>query len=305
MLPGDSIGGVEAVQHHPENIPLRRALTRLATQRSRENRARVYEHLLNGPILVAITELPREPAPRRSGLEASCDSCILDNPLPLRFATARGPSEERALAVFSDPAAVAARDPSSVWLAIEPHTLLHWIAHSDCGGMVLNPQGLSAFVPRADIEELAGLRSPSQSGGSQARRRASTESAILGALNHLYDDENPRAFLVLAEEKTKKAVQFARALDGSLTLDVFASSLTGAEIGRARQIFAGIEGYVGELPEPARDPGAIGGIDSRTNTADFKAIFRGDVAHATQSAMKIFTWVYGFPPSFDLNIEMR
>ena len=140
------------MQYLPETPPLRRALAKLSRQQSGENRARVYEHLLSGPILVAITELPSYAAFAGPGALAS------ERSLPVRFTTAHGPSGELVLAIFTDAAAVAARNPSSVWLAIEPRALLRWVASENLGGLVLNPQGLSAFIPRDDVLELAGLR---------------------------------------------------------------------------------------------------------------------------------------------------
>ena len=114
MSPESTIGGFEGEQYSPENPPLRRALAKLSRRRSQENRAQVYEHLLNGPILVAIAELPQCAAYTGSDVLAT------ERSLPVSFTTARGPCGEVALAVFTDTAAVAARNPSSVWLGIEP-----------------------------------------------------------------------------------------------------------------------------------------------------------------------------------------
>lgn len=296
MSPQCTIGGFEAMQHLPENPPLRQALARLSKRGSGENRARVYEHLLSGPILVAIAELPSCTANAGPGALAT------ERELPVRFATARGPGGALALAVFTDAAAVAARNPSSIWLAIEPRTLLVWVANENLGGLVVNPQGLSAFIPRDDVLELAGLRVPRRVRGAAHRGTRGPETSIRRALDSLYDASNPHVFLILEEQTTKKSVQFARALDGSVTLDVFTSKLTKGEIRRAKQMFDGIAGYVDE-PCAFEDPS--GPLHAGAEIANFKAIFSGDPALATKSAMKIFTWVFGFPPSFDLRVEMR
>ncbi len=109
----------------------------------------------------------------------------------------------------------------------------------------------------------------------------------------------------LEEQKTKKSVQFARALDGSVTLEVFTSKMTKDEIRRAQQMFNGIADYVDE-PSAFDDlAGTSAELHGAPEIAYFKAILSGDPALATASAMKIFTWVYGFPSSFDLGIEMR
>ncbi len=126
-------------------------------------------------------------------------------------------------------------------------------------------------------------------------RRGGPEATIRRALDLLYDASNPHVFLNLEEKTTKKSVQFARALDGSVTLDVYTSKMTWDEIRRAQQLFEKMSGYVdapcgfGELDDPSE---TRVGLYAGTEISNFKAILSGDSALATRSAMKIFTTVF-------------
>ena len=280
------LGAFESRQSSPENPKLRKALARLTTRANRENRARLYEHVLNGPLLVALRALPSGLG--RGPLDPAAESTI-------QFVTAAGTDGRGAIAAFSDPAAVAARAPAAVWLAIDPHALLTWIGTEGAGGLVLNPAGLSAFIPSEDVRELVGLQAARRRQSRSADDVSAPEKTIREALNSLYDKSQKCAFLVLREPRTEKAVRFARALDGSLMLDVSAATLSRDEIQRAKLMFDDLAGCADDLPRGECD----------AEPTSFKAIFSGDPSLAAHSALKIFTWVFGFPPSFELSVEMQ
>jgi hypothetical protein len=80
-------------------------------------------------------------------------------------------------------------------------------------------------------------------------------------------------------------------------MDLTAAELDGDERTRARLMFDELAGGAEDLP-PLDGDG-----ENDEAPAAYVAIFAGDVGRAAKAALKIFTWVFGFPPNFELRIE--
>ncbi|MEE9606773.1 MAG: SseB family protein [Myxococcota bacterium] len=267
-----------------QNQPLRKAIARLDETPGAENRAAVHRHLAAGPLLVAIRDLPRD---------VGRDPAALDGELPIRFVTSPGPQGTATLCVFSDLESVAARAPAAVALAIDPATLLNWIADERLEGIVLNPQGPSLHVSREQLLRVLGR------GGSSGRSLSisdESENEIREALARLAESDRGGAALEISEPRTGKSMRFSAEADGSVRMDVAGASLSGDEWQRAKLMFDELAGHAEELP-------AVG--EAAPEPIDFVAIFAGDVGRAAKAAVKVFTWVFGFPAKFELRIEER
>jgi hypothetical protein len=123
----------------PENAPLRRAIAKLVSDPTPENRAAVHAALVAGPLLIALRELPKE---------MGCDPQALAGDIPIQFVTSKAPGGRPVLAAFTDAQAVAKRAPAGVWLGVAPLALLNWIVEEGLEGLMLNPDGVSARSPR-------------------------------------------------------------------------------------------------------------------------------------------------------------
>jgi hypothetical protein len=270
----------------PDNRRLRAAIERLATQPGAENRALVHSSLLAGPLLVALRELPRDLGP---------DPEAVARELPVEFVTHAGPGGQRVLAGFSDPEAVAARAPAGVWLSVEPATLLDWVAQEGLAGLLLNPQGPSAFIPLDEVRALLGL--PPLAG--KRRHSLSLGDApnqnVAEALEKLLQ-RGADAAVEITEARTGRGLRFRRSGEDALLLVLPAASLSRDESERARLLFDELAGLDDDDPAP---PGAAPNAGSE----EWLALFSGDVGRAARAAVKVFTWVFGFPPGFDLEFR--
>jgi hypothetical protein len=265
------------------NPRLREAIARHQARLTPETRTRLHECLLEGPLLVALRELPKQP---EAGAEAPAGE------MPMEFVTHPGPEGRRVLAGFSDPEAVAARAPAAVWLATEPRSVLTWLVEEGLGGLLLNPQGPSAFVSGEDLLQMLGR------GDSRPHRRRAlsgsheSESRIRDALERLLDADAADAGVTVEEPRTGRRVRFAGTPDGALLMVVSRANLGSDELERARLMFhqlAGLDDDASASEDP--EPG------------DFQAIFSGDPGRATKAALKAFTWIFGFPDAFDLDVS--
>ena len=90
---------------------------------------------------------------------------------------------------------------------------------------------------------------------------------------------------------------FARAEGDALMMVLRAGELAQDERERAQMLFDELAGHDDDLPE------AEAGAPDREQCADFQALFSGDAGRAAKTAIKIFTWVFGFLPGFELQID--
>ncbi len=298
-----------------KNAKLASAVARYAGDPTPEQRAALVEALLSAPLLMAIKELPEgfDPAASEEGA--------------VRFVTTETPGSgsghgsesdsdsdvagaRRVVCGFSSIDALTAKAPAGVWVLLDPLVVLQWIVDADMDGIVLDPQGTSviktkataagasAFVSNDDARRVLGLPLRRRGAGGRALSISEApENAIHDAVARLLERSDLDSHVIVREAKTGKFVLFARAIDDSVMMVVRASSLARDELERTRMLFDEMAGDLGELD----DVGSAAGEGEEW--ADFQALFSGDVGRAAKAALKVFTWAFGFPPGFELEIE--
>jgi hypothetical protein len=272
----------------PENAPLRRAIAKLVSDPTPENRAAVHAALVAGPLLIALRELPKE---------MGCDPQALAGDIPIQFVTSKAPGGRPVLAAFTDAQAVAKRAPAGVWLGVAPLALLNWIVEEGLEGLMLNPDGVSTTLSRDAVLRILGMEDRVPRSGRSLSISEEPENAIREALTRLQDGAGPTGCVIAREPRTGKYVRFTPDLDGALRMDLAAAELDGDERTRARLMFDELAGGADDLP-PLEGDG-----NSHEAPAAYMAIFAGDAGHAAKAALKVFTWIFGFPPNFELRIE--
>jgi hypothetical protein len=120
---------------------------------------------------------------------------------------------------------------------------------------------------------------------------------IQSCLRTILREENEFAFVIFAEKRSGKFVQFTGSAKQGLQLDLPFQTLSEAEIAKARAFFRsqGIEAREYELFD--RPGGKVVG-HQRT----FKEDLGRDVRGAARMAQDIFEQVYQFPADFELEI---
>jgi hypothetical protein len=264
------------------NPKLASALDRFAGEPSRRRRAELLESLLVGPLLVAIDGLPPEFDP-----DVSAEGRV-------RFITAEGPRGGNAVCGFSGTASLVTKAPAAIGLAVDPTSLLSWIVEMDMEGLLLDPRGSSAFVSNDDARRLLGLPRRPGRGRSVSLGNEPDETAR-AALESLLEDGSPNAGTTLREPRTGKRVLFRRAEGDALMMVLPIAALADDERARAEIFFKQLAGDLDDLP-PADDTAAEA-------PEDFIALFTGDTKRPAEAAVKVFTWVFGFPPGFALEVE--
>ncbi len=280
-------------QPPPANTKLGNAIVRYAGDPKPEHRAALLKALLAGPLLMAIKELPEgfDPAANEEGA--------------VRFVSAEVPGAgeaeaRRVLCGFSDIGALRAKAPAGVWVMFDPLVVLQWIVDTDMDGLLLDPdakaKGAPALVSNDDARSVLRLPRRGRSGRALSLGEE-PENAIHDAVARLLERSDLDSHVIIKEAKTGKFVLFARAIDDSVMMVVRASSLARDELERTRMLFDELAGDAEDLD------GAPGAGEEGEDWADFQALFSGDIGQAAKAALKIFTWAFGFPPGFKLEIE--
>ncbi len=292
--------GADAQRQPPANTKLGNAIVRYAGDPKPEHRAALLEALLAGPLLLAIKELPEgfDPAANEEGA--------------VRFVTAEVPGAgegeaSRVLCGFSDIGALRMKAPAGVWVMLDPLVVLQWIVDTDMDGLVLDPQakaktkakalGAPVLVSNDDARSVLALPRRGRSGRALSLGEE-PENAIRDAVARLLERSDLDSHVIVKEAKTGKFVLFARAIDDSVMMVVRASSLARDELERTQMLFDELAGNLEDLDGAA--PGAGG---EGEDWADFQALFSGDIGQVAKAAVKVFTWAFGFPPGFELEIE--
>ena len=145
-----------------------------------------------------------------------------------------------------------------------------------------------------DARAILGL--PRRSGrGRSVSLGDGPEETARTALAGLLEDMDPNARTSLREPRTGKCVLFRRAAGDALMMVLARAPLAEDERARADIFFTQLAGDLDDLPR------ADGG--EAEPPPDFVALFSGDTARPAEAALKVFTWVFGFPPGFALEID--
>jgi hypothetical protein len=267
----------------PANPKLGPAIARFSEDPGRERRGELLESLMEGPLLIAIRELPETLDPSQSEEGR------------VHFVTAESPDGARVVCGFSSPGSLTALAPAAVALAVDPASLLDWIVETGMEGLLLDPQGPSAFVSHDDARQVLGLPPRARATGRAISLRDGPENAVREALGRLLERGGPEAHASVRETRTDKSVLFSRDGDAALRMVLSGPSLARDERERARMLFDELAGHADELPQ----------LDAaeREEATDFQALFSGDAARPAKAAIKVFTWVFGFQAGFELAID--
>jgi hypothetical protein len=271
--------------HPPANPKLGPAIAHFAEAPGRERREELLENLMAGPLLIAIRELPEvlEPSESEGGR--------------VRFVTAESHDAGRVVCGFSSSRSLSALAPAAVALAVDPASLLDWIVATGMEGLLLDPQGPSAFISHDDARQVLGLPPRARGARRAISLRNGSETAIREALERLLEHGSPEAHAIVRETRTGKSVLFARAEDDALRMVLNSAALAQDERERARMLFDELAGHAEDLPQ------VEGGTAEPEERADLQALFSGDANRPARAAIKVFTWVFGFQPGFELGID--
>ena len=274
-------------RYAPGNPKLAEAIARCGKDSGPEARAALLESFTALPLLLAIHELPDDLEPGQGG-EAT-----------VRFVTAQESGRGRVVCGFSGFQALAAKAPAAVALAVDPASVLDWIVTSGAEGLLLDPAGPSAFLSRGEARELLGLPPPPPPPRRPISLGEQPEGAVREALQLLLEAGRPGDGASIRETRTGMSVLFERAEGDALRMVLGIATLADDERARAQMLFdelaGGAEGQPGDDEAKQED----------ADWADFEALFGGDVARPAEAAVKVFTWVFGFPPGFELEIDPR
>lgn len=269
----------------PEGNPkLAAAIARCQQRPGPEPRAALLSRLMAAPLLIAIHDLPE-------GIRSEPEGVTT-----VRFLQQERGEGGRVVCAFSSPEALAALAPSAVGLSVDPATVLDWLIAGGCDGLLLDPAGPSAFVSSDDAHELLGLPRRAE-GRRRSAVRQESEQVLQDGLSQLLAAGNACPQAIFRETTTSKSLQFERSDADGVRMVLAGGSLAADERARAEVLFDEFAGGADDLP-PLEDaaPAAPAG--------DFAALFSGDLARPTQAAIKVFTWVFGFPPGFILEVEL-
>jgi hypothetical protein len=271
-------------RHPLANPKLGPAIARFAQDPGRAQQAKLLECLMAGPLLIAIRELPEvlDPSQSEEG--------------HVRFVTAESVDGQRVVCGFSSSRSLAALAPAAVVLAADPASLLDWIVETGMEGLLLDPQGPSAFISNDAARRVLGLSPRARSAGRSISLRNGPEDAIRKALERLLARSGPEVAVIARETRTGKSVLFARAEDDTLRMVLSSAVLAQDERERAQMLFDELAGHADDLPPLGA------GAAEREEGVDFQALFSGDGTRPARTAIKIFTWVFGFQAGFNLEI---
>lgn len=269
------------------NPALRKAIADLVEDPSPEKRAALYHCLTNGPLLIAVREIPDSLS---EGFQ------ILSEGITIDFLTSEGDEgDSPVILTFTDQDALNARVPGSPFLALDPETVLNWVLEEGYSGIIINPDGPWAGIPRDDIEDLLGISEKGPHGG-----RIFTCTDPIGAIQHaltkLINRVNPDAFIYVTDEKTKKYFQFTGSAADPIILDVPIENLASSEFHLAELLFRKMGGAVPPASFVKHPTG---------KKVSFRLDLEHDVSKATQVSLDMIRRVFRRPPDSTLIIEER
>ncbi|HEY0605094.1 MAG TPA: SseB family protein [Herpetosiphonaceae bacterium] len=126
-------------------LTIRQAVEQVSARPSEHTRRALYQSLNHGNLLVAVQSLPEG-----VGTEAR----TLTQDLPVKMLTSTGPEGGVVLLAFTDEAALHERAPGSPYLVLSARAVLDIVLRDGYAGLIINPAGSWAGVPREDIQRI-------------------------------------------------------------------------------------------------------------------------------------------------------
>jgi hypothetical protein len=146
MVSGNSMLATSENAPAQLNKPLREALERFAVEPGPETQGNFFRSALQGVMLVAVNDLPGD---EDEGFEVSKED------LRVQVRTTLAPDGTTALIAFTDTDALRAHYPEGAAIVVlEAPEALTWALESGFGGVIINPAGPWAGIPKLELERM-------------------------------------------------------------------------------------------------------------------------------------------------------
>lgn len=127
------------------DLTIRQAVEQVSARPSERTRRALYQRLSQGSLLVAVGSLTE-------GIGTTPQ--IITEELPVMLLTSTGPEGGTVLLAFTDEAALRQRAPEHRYLVLAARAVLDIVLRDNYAGLIINPAGPWAGVPRADIQRI-------------------------------------------------------------------------------------------------------------------------------------------------------
>lgn len=127
------------------NEPLRRAIQEINASSNSTSRSALYDHLLQGILLLVVEELPAE-------IEAN--GRVLQEDLPLSLLTVTMPGGGIAILAFTDSEALRAYSPNGPYVAMQSTDVLKTMIDQSYDALIINAAGPWAGVSRQEVLDI-------------------------------------------------------------------------------------------------------------------------------------------------------
>lgn len=128
-----------------QDLTIRQAVEQVSAHPSEQTRRALYRRLSNETLLVAVHSLPENLGPLPQ---------TLTHEMQVTMLTSTGPEGGTVLLVFTDEAALNQRAPGMPYLGLSARTALDLVLRNNYAGLIINPAGPWAGVPRADVQRI-------------------------------------------------------------------------------------------------------------------------------------------------------
>ncbi|MBV9787917.1 MAG: SseB family protein [Chloroflexi bacterium] len=132
-------------QQSAQNLTIRQAVEQVSAHPSDQTRGALYRRLNDERLLVAVQSLPEVLGPMPQTLTQETHVTML---------TSTGPEGGTVLLAFTDEAALNQRAPGRPYLGMPARDVLDLVLRNNYAGLVINPGGPWAGVPRAHVQRI-------------------------------------------------------------------------------------------------------------------------------------------------------
>ena len=126
-------------------LTIRQLVEQVSANPSDQNRRALYRRLGDETLLVAVQSLPAGLGPLPQTLTQEMHVTML---------TSTGPEGGTVLLLFTDEAALSQRAPGMPYLGLSGRTALDLVLRNNYAGLIINPAGPWAGVPRAHVQRI-------------------------------------------------------------------------------------------------------------------------------------------------------